>query len=178
MKSNTGGCVVWLTGLSGAGKTTLAENACRYFKDHSKRVEHLDGDRIRKTFPTGFSHEERDEHILRVGRMASGLEQEGILVFASFISPYQMARDKVRQMCSRFIEVYVNTPLEECERRDDKGLYKKARLGEIKNFTGISDPYEPPVKPDVVISTVGCSPQESCDQLINSLLRIFELRKS
>lgn len=168
-RSNDDGCVVWLTGLSGAGKTTLAQHLCRHFIAQGRRVEHLDGDRVRAVSPTGFSRRERDEHILRVGRIAAGLEQEGVLVVASFISPYRMTRENVRQMCRRFIEVYVNTSLEECERRDAKGLYRRARLGDIRNFTGVNDPYEPPENPDVVISTAGDSPQESLKRLRDML---------
>ena len=146
--------VLWLTGLSSSGKSTLADKVYKYLADKNLPVEKLDGDVMRGVFPsTGFSKTERDEHIKRVGFLASLLEKHGIIVIASFISPYRIARRFVRELCSNFIEVYVLASVEECERRDVKGLYKKARAGEIKNFTGIDDPYEEPEKAEIVINT-------------------------
>ena len=117
--------------------------------------ERLDGDVLRGVFPnTGFSKEARDEHIRRVGFMASRLEHHGVIVIASFISPYRQARQFVRDLCSNFIEVYVKASIDECTRRDVKGLYKKALAGEIKEFTGIDDPYEEPENPEIVVDTI------------------------
>lgn len=146
--------VLWFTGLSGSGKSTLANKLYSYIKDKGYRIERLDGDTVREIFPqTGFSKEERDSHVKRVGYIASMLEKNGVIVVSSFISPYQEARDFVRGLCKNFIEVHVSTSLEECERRDIKGLYAKARNGEIKHFTGISDPYEPPRNPEISVDT-------------------------
>ncbi|MCX7003445.1 MAG: adenylyl-sulfate kinase [bacterium] len=146
--------VVWFTGLSGSGKSTIAEDVVQACAAQGIAVEYLDGDRVRAMFPaTGFTRVERDEHIRRIGFVAHLLEKHGVLVVCSFVSPYREARDAVRAMCSRFIEVYVATPLEECARRDVKGLYARARRGEIQNFTGISDPYEPPAQPELTLDT-------------------------
>ena len=166
------GFVVWLTGLSGAGKSSLAQELCLYYRHQGRLVEHLDGDDIRAIFPAGFLREERNEHIRRVGFMASLLERNGVIVVASFISPYREARLDVRRMCKRFIEVYVNTSLEECERRDVKGLYRRARAGEIKNFTGLDDPYEVPDQPEIVIATDGATLQESFLDLKDKIAKL------
>jgi len=146
--------VVWFTGLSGSGKSTIAERVLDELERRHVPVEYLDGDRVRSVFPdTGFSREERDRHIRRIGFVASLLEKHGVLVIASFVSPYRAARLFVRGLCKRFVEVYVATPLAECERRDVKGLYARARRGEIAQFTGVSDPYEEPENPELVIDT-------------------------
>ena len=146
--------VIWFTGLSGSGKSTLAEALVAELKDRKINVEYLDGDSIREIFPeTGFTREQREYHLKWVGFVAQRLERHGIIVVASFVSPYRASRDFVRSLTKNFFEIYVSTPLEECERRDVKGLYKKARNGEIAHFTGISDPYEPPVNPELSINT-------------------------
>jgi adenylylsulfate kinase len=146
--------VLWFTGLSGSGKSTLATWVADALKRRGLRVEELDGDSIRNIFPnTGFTKPERDAHIKRVGYLASKLEQNGVFVVASFVSPYRESRDFVRSLCTNFIEVYVSTPIEECERRDVKGLYARARRGEIANFTGVDDPYEPPLSPEIDVDT-------------------------
>lgn len=146
--------VIWLTGLSGSGKTTLALELVQEFRRRGLRCEHLDGDSLRDILPgTGFSREERVAHAKRVGVLASILERNGISVVVSLISPYAESRDFVRKLCKNFVELYVSTPLEVCENRDPKGLYKKARLGEIQNFTGLNDPYEAPVNPEISIDT-------------------------
>jgi len=146
--------VLWLTGLSGAGKSTLANSIYDHLINKGHRVEKLDGDYMRALFPsTGFTKEARDEHIKRVSFVASLLEKHDVIVIASFISPYREIRRFVRQRCKNFIEVHVSTSLEECERRDVKGLYKKARAGEVKNFTGIDDPYEEPENPEIIVDT-------------------------
>jgi adenylylsulfate kinase len=146
--------VLWFTGLSGSGKSTVAEWVAAELRRRGRAVEMLDGDSLRAVFPnTGFSKAERDAHIRRVGFLASRLEAHGITVVASFVSPYRDSRDFVRGLCRRFVEVHVSTPIDECERRDVKGLYAKARRGEIREFTGISDPYEPPEAPELRIDT-------------------------
>jgi adenylylsulfate kinase len=162
--------VLWFTGLSGSGKSTIAGRVCRALRRRGLGVEELDGDKLRAAFPgTGFTREARDEHIRRVGFLASLLEKHGVFVVASFVSPYEEARRFVRGLCRNFIEVYVATPLAECERRDVKGLYAKARRGEIANFTGISDPYEPPRRPELTIDTTGLDPAEGCRRILDFL---------
>jgi len=164
--------VIWITGLSAAGKTTIGESLTDALKKHNQRVEHLDGDRLRKLFPdTGFSKEDRNNHIHRIGYLAGMLEKNGVTVVASFISPYRKARAFVRSQCIQFVEVYLSTPLDECEKRDPKGLYKKARSGEIQNFTGISDPYEPPESPEIKIDTSN----QDVDKTINLILNHLNL---
>lgn len=154
--------VIWFTGLSGSGKSTVARWVAEALERQGLRVERLDGDTIRDIFPnTGFTRPERDQHIRRVGYLASRLEKNGVFVVASLVSPYQDSRDFVRGLTNRFLEVYVSTPLEECERRDVKGLYAKARKGEITNFTGIDDPYEVPTNPELVLGTVGRSVEDA-----------------
>lgn len=134
------------------------------------KIEKLDGDVVRSILPkTGFSKEERNEHIKRIGFISSMLERNGISVLASFISPYHESRNFVRRLCNNFIEVYVSTPVEECEKRDVKGLYAKARSGEIKNFTGIDDPFEAPVNPEIKIDTSSQSVEESAGIIIEYL---------
>jgi len=146
--------VIWFTGLSGSGKSTLSAAVTSEIAKKGLRVEHLDGDGVRALFPdTGFTKSERDSHIRRVGFLASKLERHGVFVVASFLSPYREARDSVRSMCQHFIEVHLSTPLEVCERRDVKGLYAKARRGELPAFTGVSDAYEIPARPELVIDT-------------------------
>lgn len=162
--------VLWLTGFSGAGKSTVAERLYEKLTGMGKRVEQLDGDILRGVFPnTGFSKEARDEHIKRVGFMASRLEHHGVIVIASFISPYRASRDFVRGLCKNFIEIHVKASLDECKRRDVKGLYKKALAGQIKEFTGIDDPYEEPERPEIVIETEHQTVDESVDQIMNSI---------
>lgn len=159
--------VFWITGLSGAGKTTLAHALVQALRQRQLPVEHLDGDELRKLFPqTGFSQTERDAHILRVGYMASRLESHNIYVVASLISPYRKSRTIVRSYCRDFIEVYLSTPIEVCEARDVKGLYRKARSGEIECFTGISDPYEMPENPEVSIDTSVISTEQAVKVLL------------
>ncbi len=146
--------VLWLTGLSGSGKSTIANSVYDALKAKGLNVERLDGDTVRNLFPaTGFSKEDRDEHIKRVGYLASRLESNGVFVVCSFISPYRDSRAFVRELCKNFVEIYLSTPLEVCEERDVKGLYAKVRRGEIKNFTGVDDPYEAPTAPDIEINT-------------------------
>lgn len=164
--------VLWFTGLSGSGKSTVSKCVAAALRARGLRVEELDGDLVRDIFPnTGFSRTERDTHIRRIGFLASRLEQHGVFVVASFVSPYRESRDFVRGLCREFIEIHVSTPLEECERRDVKGLYAKARRGEIRNFTGIDDPYEPPSSPDLVLDTSQMSTEEAGARVIETLRR-------
>jgi len=165
--------VVWFTGLSGSGKSTVAEWVADQLRRRGLPVERLDGDIVRQMFPTiGFTRQEREDHISRVGYLASRLESNGIFVIASFVSPYAAGRKLVRDTCRSFVEVYVATPLAECEKRDTKGLYARARRGEIANFTGVNDPYEPPQAPDVTIDTSRESLEESGRKVLDALGRV------
>jgi len=150
---NNNAFVLWFTGLSQSGKTTIADKVYEYLNQLGLVVERLDGDVVRQslTADLGFTKEDRDTNIQRVGFVAKLLQKNGVNVVASFISPYKAAREKLKKEIPNFIEIYVSTPLEICEQRDKKGLYEKARRGEIKNFTGISDPYEPPENPEIIL---------------------------
>jgi adenylylsulfate kinase len=162
--------VVWLTGLSGAGKSTIALEVSRRLRAVGVSVECLDGDEIRSLFPnTGFTRAERDAHVKRVGFLASRLEHHGVFVVCALISPYAASRLHVRQLCRRFIEVHVATPLAECERRDVKGLYKRARAGQLASFTGLDDPYEPPVTPELRLDTTWLTVMQAADMVFSKL---------
>ena len=164
--------VVWFTGLSGAGKSTIAREVYDRLHAAGVKAEYLDGDAIRDVFPaTGYSRPERDEHVKRVGFVASRLEHHGVVVICALISPYAESRASVRGMCRRFVEVHVATPLHECERRDVKGLYQRARRGEITNFTGLDDIYEAPADPELRIDTTDRSVQEAGDMVMAALER-------
>lgn len=167
------GFTLWFTGLSGAGKTTLAEIVERTLKRRGRRVELLDGDVVRTHLSKGlgFSREDRDINILRIGFVCRLLARNGVIAIASAISPYRETRDQVRAMCDDFVEVYVDTPLEECRRRDVKGLYRQALTGQVSAFTGVSDPYEPPLAAEITISTIGQSPEQSAAAIISWLER-------
>lgn len=162
--------VLWFTGLSGSGKSTISEELYKLMKAEGLEVEHLDGDVIRDIFPkTGFSKADRNAHVKRVGYLASRLQAHKVFVIGSFVSPYKEARDFVREICEDFTEIYISTPFEECERRDVKGLYAKARSGEIKNFTGLDDPYEAPENPELEIDTTDISLSEALNQITEYL---------
>jgi adenylylsulfate kinase len=162
-----GAAVLWFTGLSGSGKSTIAERVHAELARRGTEVEYIDGDALRSVFPgTGFTREQREEHLRRTGYMASRLEAHGIMVVASFVSPYRESRDFIRKLCRNFVEIYVSTPLEECERRDVKGLYARARKGEIRNFTGIDDPYEPPQHPELTLDTRVLSVDQSVAKVL------------
>jgi adenylylsulfate kinase len=156
---SSGGAVVWLTGLSGAGKSTIARAVEAELLARGMRAEVLDGDAIREKFSRGlgYSKQDRDENVRRAGYVAGLLARHGVVVLVALISPYRAARDQVREDIQsagiRFVEVFVNAPLEVCEGRDPKGLYEKARRGEIPAFTGLEDPYEPPAAPEVECRT-------------------------
>jgi adenylylsulfate kinase len=161
--------VIWLTGLSGSGKSTIAVLVVEELRRRGQAVEHLDGDTIRQMFPsTGFSREARDEHVRRVGYTAVLLAKHGVFVVVSLVSPYRDSREFVREHAPTFLEVHVSTPLAECERRDVKGLYAKARRGEIRQFTGIDDPYEPPTHPELTINTLDCSAREAAEMIVRA----------
>ncbi len=165
------GVTIWFTGLSGAGKTTISRALGKELKSSGYKVELLDGDVVRQnlTKGLGFSKEDRDENIRRVGFVAELLTRNQVIVLVSAISPYQEIRQEVRERIGNFVEVYVNAPLEVCEQRDVKGLYKKARAGEIKNFTGIDDPYEPPLNSEVECRTDLESLEESVSKVLAKL---------
>lgn len=177
MKPQQPGVTVWFTGLSGAGKTTISHAVENKLKSYGYKVERLDGDVVRQnlTKGLGFSKEDRDENIRRVGFVAGLLTRNQVIVLVSVISPYREIREEVRQQIGNFVEVYVNAPLEICEQRDVKGLYKKARAGEIKNFTGIDDPYEPPLNPEVECRTDLESPEESVSKVLAKLQELAYL---
>ena len=144
--------VIWFTGLPGSGKSTLAAALAERLERAGSRVERLDGDELRELFPrTGFDAASRDEHARRVAHAASLLEKHGVTVVVSLVSPYARSREFARGLCRRFVEIHVSTPQAECERRDPKGLYARARRGEIKDFTGVGDPYETPEKPELAL---------------------------
>jgi adenylyl-sulfate kinase len=165
------GCTVWLTGLSGAGKTTIAKLVEQTLRERQVKVERLDGDTVRQslTRDLGFSKEDRDLNIERVTFVAKLLTRNDVIVLCSFISPYQARRDRSRREIGEFVEVFVDCPLDVCAERDVKGLYAKAFAGEIENFTGVSDPYEPPVTPELVIDTDSETPEESATAIISYL---------
>jgi len=159
--------VIWFTGLSGAGKSTIASALFDELTGRGIPAEYLDGDVIRGLFPgIGFTRPERDAHVKRVGFLASRLEHHGVTTICALISPYREARDAVRRLCRRFVEVYVSTPLDECERRDPKGLYARARRRELTNFTGIDDPYEPPEHPELTIDTTSMTVGEEVERVL------------
>jgi adenylyl-sulfate kinase len=162
------GFTLWMTGLSGSGKTTVAKIVEAEMKARGLKVERLDGDIVRQslTRDLGFTKEDRDKNIERVTFVAKLLSRNEVGVIASFISPYQAVRDMVRRETTNFIEVFVHAPLDTCIERDVKGMYAKALAGEIENFTGISDPYEEPVNPEIVLHTHEEPPEESAARVI------------
>lgn len=164
------GCTIWLTGLSGSGKSTIAVAAEKALAERGRLTYILDGDNIRHGLNAnlGFSPEDRTENIRRIGEVSKLFTDAGVIVFSSFISPYRADRDAIRAIMGEgdFIEAYVNASVETCEGRDVKGLYKKARAGEIPEFTGISAPYEEPEKPEVVLDTNGQTVEESVADIV------------
>jgi len=168
------GFVVWLTGLSAAGKSTIAGLVAQELEARGLLVDRLDGDVVRErlTKGLGFSKEDRDENIARIGWVASRLARAGAAVVVSAISPYEEARRHARSLTEEFapfVLVHVATPIEECERRDPKGLYGMAHAGEIRGFTGVDDPYEEPIDPELRLNTEGRTPQESGAVVISRL---------
>ncbi len=166
------GFTLWFTGLSGSGKSTISDVIVSEFEKREVPVEVLDGDVVRENLSKGlgFSKEDRDTNIRRIAFVADLLSKHGTPVITAAISPYREIRSEARElMDGRFIEAYVATSLEECERRDVKGLYAKARSGEIPEFTGVSDPYEPPEDPELTIETEGKTPEESAQEILDYL---------
>ena len=168
------GFTVWFTGLSGAGKSTIANIVGRRLEELGRRVEYLDGDVVRTHLSKGlgFSKEDRDANIERIGWVASRLTRHGAAVLVSAISPYEEARRKAREMVEEFgpfIEVFVDASVDECAKRDVKGLYARAFAGEIPEFTGVSDPYEPPTRPELVVATEEETPEESAQRVLDTL---------
>jgi len=165
------GFVLWLTGLSGAGKSTIAAKLGPVLAERGHRVELLDGDEVRTNLcqGLGFSREDRDTNIARIGYVAGKLAKHGVAVLVAAISPYRQARDKVRAEVDNFVEIHVAAPVSTCAERDPKGLYAKALSGEIKHFTGVSDPYEPPLAPEIVLHTEAETVDESVEQVITWL---------
>lgn len=193
------GCVLWFTGLSGCGKSTLANLVDRQLHDRGCRTFILDGDNVRhglnaapalleprhgtefaKRFGLGFGSQDREENIRRIGAVAELFAQAGLITLTAFISPYRRDRDAVRSMLppGDFVEIFVKAPLEVCEGRDPKGLYKKARAGEIKGFTGIDDPYEEPLAPEIVVDSAATPADELADQVIRWLEDAGTIRPS
>jgi adenylyl-sulfate kinase len=166
------GCTVWFTGLSGAGKSTVSNIIEAELRQRDLRVEVLDGDVIRTHLSKGlgFSKADRDTNIRRIGWVCEVLSRNGVVAVAAAISPYREIRDEVRGKVGRFVEVYMECPVLVLAERDVKGLYKKALAGEIKNFTGVDDPYEPPFNPEVVCHTDGReTPEQSAAKVIRKL---------
>jgi adenylylsulfate kinase len=189
--NNHKGCVIWFTGLSGSGKSTIANALDHKLHQWGMHSMVLDGDNVRHSlnagasmllethgeefsqrFGLGFSAIDREENIRRIGSVAQLFSQAGIIALTAFISPYRVDRDRIRNnlLSGEFIEIFVDTPIDVCEARDPKGLYKKARAGEIKGFTGIDDPYEPPVSPELVLSAADNSPDELADEVMAYLV--------
>lgn len=165
------GFVIWLTGLPASGKTTIARILEEKLRSIGRRVEALDGDEVRRWLSTdaGFSREDRERHLRRVAYVAHLLARNGVTVIAAFVSPYRSTRDSARQVIGDFIEVYVRCPLEICMQRDPKGLYKRALRGEIKEMTGIQDPYEEPPNPEVTVDTDKSTPQECAQAILDKI---------
>lgn len=162
------GFTLWFTGLSGAGKSTLAGLVSRRLQDLGHRVEVLDGDEVRENLSKGlgFSRADRDTNIRRIGYVAKLLTRNDVVAITAAISPYRETRDEVRGQIGRFVEVFVRAPVSVCAARDVKGLYKKALAGEIAHFTGVSDPYEEPLAPEIAVDTDGREPPEATAQRI------------
>jgi sulfate adenylyltransferase len=175
------GVCIWFTGLSGSGKSTNAEVLTYLLMEHGRQVTLLDGDVVRTHLSKGlgFSKEDRDTNIRRIGFVAAEIVRHGGTVVCAAVSPYRATRNDVRRMvgADRFVEVFVDTPLEVCEQRDHKGLYAKARRGEIKGFTGIDDPYEPPLNPEIRLDTVNRTPEENARMILDYLIEKGFVRK-
>lgn len=168
------GFCIWLTGLPSAGKTTIAKELLPRLQAMGRFAELLDGDEIRKGLSAdlGFDRKAREAHAARVTYVAKVLARNGVIPIVALISPYRSSRAKARADIGSFVEVYVNTPLELCEQRDVKGLYKKARAGEIHEMTGVDDPYEPPEHPEVIIDTRNATPSQSAERILSELNRL------
>jgi adenylylsulfate kinase len=174
------GFTLWLTGLSGAGKSTLAAAVGEALSRHGIRVEILDGDDVRQNLSRGlgFSREDRDTNIRRIGYVAKLLTRNGVVVITAAISPYRAVRDEVRREVGAFVEVHVKASLDECIRRDAKGLYRRALAGEIPHFTGVSDPYEEPLRPELIVDTEQEDVGDSATRVIEHLVELGYLRSA
>ena len=170
------GFTLWFTGLPSSGKSTLARSVEEILLERGMNVEVLDGDEVRENLSKGlgFSKEDRDTNIRRIGFVAKLLSRNGTVAITAAISPYRDVRDEMRRAIGRFVEVYVKCPIEVLTERDVKGLYRKALAGEIKHFTGVDDPYEPPLKPEIVVESDRESVAESVDKIIRTL-EVMEL---
>jgi len=170
---------VWLTGLSGSGKSTIANTLCSLLHNQGKLIYILDGDNIRFGLNSdlGFSNHDRKENIRRIAEVCKLMNDAGIIVITSFISPFIEDRELAKNIIGEdnFIEVFVDTPLSECEKRDPKGLYKKVRNGEIKMFTGIDSPYEPPLNPNLIIKNTdeSITPEISANEILNYIIKLI-----
>ena len=168
------GCAVWFTGLSGAGKSTTAEQLAALLQEGGRTTTMLDGDVVRTHLSRGlgYSREDRDTNVLRIGFVAAEVVKHGGIAICAAVSPYRAARDRVREMVGpgRFVEVFVDTPLEICERRDTKGLYGRARRGELTGLTGVDDPYELPLAPQLTLDTVAHSAHENARTILAFLV--------
>lgn len=163
------GAVLWFTGLSGSGKSTVASSLEKRLHDMGKLTYTLDGDNVRHGLNSdlGFSDEDRIENIRRIGEISKLFVDAGMITIATFVSPFREDRQKVRELLGKdFVEIYIDCPIEVCEKRDPKGIYKKARAGEIKHFTGIDSPYESPINPEIVVSTHLNTLDECVDKLV------------
>ena len=173
------GVVLWLTGLSGSGKSTLAEAVAPKLRTLGKRVEFLDGDVVRTHLSKGlgFSREDRDTNIARIAFVSHLLARNGVVVIVAAISPFRETRENARKLIGDFVEVHVAPPLAECIKRDVKGLYAKAMAGEIQQFTGVSDPYEEPLDPEVKIDTSQGSVEEGANKILAKLRELGYLEQ-
>jgi len=171
VKTDPRGVTIWFTGLPSSGKSTIAEALSGRLREKGFRVERLDGDVVRKHLwaELGYTKEDRDENIRRAAFLAGLLTRNGIMTITTFISPYRELRQHARESIDAFIEVYIKCPVEVCAQRDPKGLYRKALAGEISNFTGVSDPYEEPLKPEVLIESDKETVEESVTKIIDKL---------
>jgi len=171
LKSDVGGVTLWFTGLPCSGKSTIAQLLFERLRGSGLKVELLDGDVVRQklTKGLGFSKEDRDENIRRIGYVCQLLSRNGVIAIGAAISPYRAIRDELRGMIPCFVEIYLNCPLEVCVQRDVKGMYKRALAGELKNFTGVSDPYEEPLHPELVLNTHEETPEQSAEKVLEYL---------
>jgi adenylyl-sulfate kinase len=172
------GLTVWFTGLSSAGKTTLSDAVFVYLKKLGCRVEQLDGDMIRRhlSLGLGYHRKDREENLRRIGFVAEMLSRHQVIALVSAISPYSAIRAEMREKCRPFIEVFVDAPLEVCEKRDLKGIYKRAREGELSHVTGIDEPYEPPLSPEVTCRTDRETVEESAARVLEVVLEKLRSR--
>ena len=174
------GFTAWFTGLPCCGKTTVADRVADILKNRGYMVERLDGDIVRKglTSDLGFSKEDRDQNIKRVTFVAKLLTRNGVIVLATFVSPYRERRQKTREEIGDFIEIYTKCPVKVCMQRDVKGMYQKALAGEIKNFTGVDDPYEEPLDPELILDTEMETVEESVDKVVHKFEELGYINKS